>query len=405
MLLAAVATAVPILANPVIKRDPVTTSGTFRDDPSGYMSGFKNPTITSSVGNKAICIEGMIDVTASATNYQINLDEPTSKSAVVQLAVEALQTNSTARQQYVGAATTINGTYGIYSQLCFPRSTDSINSTTLQFLNHGAGFDRTYWNVAPEYSYVDFAADQGYTTFLFDRLGTGLSDHPDPLQVVQYGIQVEIVHQLIQMLREGAVSNHTFANVVAVGHSFGSIQLTGVTSQYPKDVDAVVLTGFTGDNSGMGTAFAGVGLTPASISDPVLFGNLSGGYFTSASIEGNQFFFFREPNFDQAILHLAHRSRQTITLGEFLALDGFKVSANFTGPVDIVNGFNDLPNCFGNCMLPFDKVAAAKEKLYPASSSGSDSYLAPETGHGLNFHYTAGKAYEHIHDFIKKNGF
>lgn len=405
MLLAAMASAVPILANPVMKRDATSTDDTFRDDPTGYMSGFKNPSITTSVGNKAICVQGMIDVTASATNYRINLEEPNSKSAVVEIAVEALQTNSTARKQYVGAATPVDGTYGIYSQLCWPRASDAINSTTVQFLNHGAGFDRSYWNAAPGYSYVDFAADRGYTTFLFDRLGTGLSDHPDPLQVVQYGIQVEIAHQLIRMLRAGRISNHAFSEVVAVGHSFGSIQLAGITSKYPRDVDAAVLTGFTADPSGMGVAFAGVGLTPASVSDPVLFGNLSTGYLTASSIEGNQFFFFRYPNFDPAVLDLAQRSRQTLTLGEFFSLEGLEASPSFTGPVDIVNGLNDLPNCFGNCLLPYDKVAAAKEKLYPAASNGSDSYLAPDTGHGLNFHYTASEAYEHIHNFLRKNGF
>ncbi|KIW13889.1 hypothetical protein PV08_06670 [Exophiala spinifera] len=408
VLLAALATAAPILANPVVKRDATTNGGTgstFRDDPQGYMSGFRDPRITTSAGNKAICIEGMIDVAASASNYKINLEEPTRKSDVVELVVEAFQTNSTAKQQYVGAATPISGTYGIYSQLCFPRSTDSINSTTVQFLNHGAGFDRSYWNVAPGYSYVDFAAAQGYTTFLFDRLGTGLSDHPDPLQVVQYGIQVEIAHQLIRKLRAGAISKHAFTSVVAVGHSFGSIQLTGITSTYPHDVDALVLTGFTADPSGMPFAFAGWSLTPASISDPVLFGNLSGGYTTSASIEADQFFFFRAPSFDQAVLNLARRARQTLAVGELLGIPALGVSSSFTGPVDFVIGANDLPNCFGNCVLPYDKVAAAKEKLYPAASNGSDSYLAPDTGHGLNFHYTAEKAYEHIHDFIRKNGF
>ena len=61
----------------------------------------------------------------------------------------------------------------------------------------GGGFDRSYWNVAPGYSYVGCAAEQGYATFLYDRLGWGLSDHPDPLEIVQLELQVTIAHELI----------------------------------------------------------------------------------------------------------------------------------------------------------------------------------------------------------------
>lgn len=39
---------------------------------------------------------------------------------------------------------------------------------------------RSYWDfsVPEDYSYVRAAADQGFTTFRYDRLGTGLSQKP-----------------------------------------------------------------------------------------------------------------------------------------------------------------------------------------------------------------------------------
>ena len=41
----------------------------------------------------------------------------------------------------------------------------------------------SYWDFVPDnstedYSYVHAAADAGYVTFRYDRLGTGLSEHP-----------------------------------------------------------------------------------------------------------------------------------------------------------------------------------------------------------------------------------
>ena len=71
----------------------------------------------------------------------------------------------------------------------------------VQYLVHGVGFDSrysqcvsvaldratysmcfSYWDFTVDgsdtYSYVAAAANAGYTTFRYDRLGTGLSDHP-----------------------------------------------------------------------------------------------------------------------------------------------------------------------------------------------------------------------------------
>ncbi|KAL9114738.1 MAG: hypothetical protein Q9227_001417 [Pyrenula ochraceoflavens] len=402
--LAASAPAACVLANPMIERNTANQTHV-GNSPTGYTMGFKNPSVQSSVGGHATCISGMVDVRASANNTRIKLEEPANQTAVTELVVEALQINSTIGTRLIGSQNHVSGTYEIYSQLCFPSNTGTINATTIQFLIHGIGFDRNYWNVAPGYSYIDYAAEQGYTTFSYDRLGTGLSDHPDPIQIVQIQLQLAIGHQLVQLLRTGGISNHKFEHVVGVGHSFGSLQVNGLTTQYPDDFDAAILTGFSADNSGMPVAFAGTDLTIASQNQPLRFSGLSNGYLTSAAIEGNQFFFFRAPEFDPAVLDLAESVKQTISLGEFLTTAVLFTAKSFTGPIDVVNGENDLPNCFGNCLLPVNKAAAVKAALYPAASNESSWYLAPHTGHGLNFHYTANAAYEHILNFIKKNGF
>ena len=50
---------------------------------------------------------------------------------------------------------------------------------------------QSYWDFVPDnstedYSYVHAASDAGYVTFRYDRLGTGLSEHPqDTYKYVQ----------------------------------------------------------------------------------------------------------------------------------------------------------------------------------------------------------------------------
>lgn len=186
----------------------------------------------------------------------------------------------------------------------------------------------------------------------------------------------------------------------------GSFQTSGVTLRYPNDFDAVVLTGFSQSTTGAGFAltFAGVELTIASQAQPSRFADLSNGYLTSGSIQGTQWLFFKAPGFDPALLDLAEATKQTLTLGELLTTGDAIGVTNFTGPVDVVDGDADFPNCSGNCLTPHNVAAAVLPALYPKASNGSSYYIAPLTGHALNYHYATPGAYEHIHGFIKKNG-
>jgi pimeloyl-ACP methyl ester carboxylesterase len=223
---------------------------------------------------------------------------------------------------------------------------------------------------------------------------------------VQAQLHVAIAHQLVQLLRSGAISDTSFKHVVGVGHSFGSFQTLGVTTQHPADFDAVVLTGFSTSTAGMLVGFSAGDLTIASQAVPLRFASLPNGYVTSNSIQGTQFAFFRAPGYDPAMLNLLEATKGTISIGEYLTTTSlFAVAANFTGPIDVVNGENDLLNCDGNCYLPHNLAAALKGELFPAASNSSSWYIGPGSGHFLNYHYAAPGAYEHIQNFIKTNGF
>jgi hypothetical protein len=46
-------------------------------------------------------------------------------------------------------------------------------------------------------SEVAYAASQGYPTLAIDALGSGNSDHPDPITIIQYPTLVEVHHAII----------------------------------------------------------------------------------------------------------------------------------------------------------------------------------------------------------------
>jgi pimeloyl-ACP methyl ester carboxylesterase len=373
---------------------------------SSYITGFKNPSIVPSVGGKALCVSGIVDVTVSATNHEFLRQASTNRTELTELLLELFQINSTLPATIFGKPTQVSGTFGIYSQLRFPQDTLAI-SDTVQVLTHGIGIDHTYWNNAPNYSYVDYAAEQGYTTFNYDRLGVGLSEHPDPLQVVQAELEIAIAHGISELLRSGALAANKFTKVVAVGHSYGSIVTYGWTKEYPQDVNAAVLTGFSPSVASAASTLIAQALDLASVVNPILYSELPAGYITSSTITGLQFSFFRWPAYDEQLFYNAWENAQPLTLAEFLSGASILASpnTNFTGPVDVVDGEHDQANCAGNCLSPVDQTAAAITDFYPAASKGSDHYIAPGSGHFVNYHYAATGAYERIHKFLKKNSF
>lgn len=275
--------------------------------PTFNKDGFDGASVASSTGGGAVCITGNVQVTTfTNSNVYLRIPEPANQTVVTEGVVQYLQVNNTGLAVVVnGGPSTVTGTYKINAKLCFPNGwSPSKSSKTIQFLIHGFGFDKSYWDFAKGYSFVDIAAAAGYPTFSYDRLGVGLSDHPDPIQVVQTPLQIEIAHTLIQSLRDGKFAGQKFDRVVGVGHAFGSIQVVGVTDIYPKDFDAVVLTGFTLRYNDISLAVAGLGSAIASQNQPSRFASLSNGYLVTDTLISNQFVNARFPHFDPIRKHI-----------------------------------------------------------------------------------------------------
>lgn len=261
--------------------------------------GFVNPTTVLSVGKKASCVTGLLDVAVTATNQKFRYSGPASQLEATGTVQELVQANSTLYQTVLEGPSNISDTYQIWAKLCVPRHRAEGHSVqTIQLLTHGGALDSGFWDFAPGYSYVDAAAEAGYSTLSYDRLGTGRSDHPDPIQVVQGSIQVEIVHALVQLLRAGRIGGQAFPSVVGVGHSAGTAITLAVTARYPKDLDAVILTGTSASTTYIPVTFAALSLIIANQDPSGRFARLSNGYLTPSTLEGFQLTFFRYPFFD-----------------------------------------------------------------------------------------------------------
>ncbi|KAI4250737.1 MAG: hypothetical protein LQ352_005272 [Teloschistes flavicans] len=356
----------------------------------------------------ANCVGGPFDISVTGTNTKILQAEPANNMAATELFVEIDQANSTLVARSNGGNSTITGTYQIYGKFCFPRDQRlALKVVTLQFLTHGGTLDNTYWDLGPNNSYIDAATKAGYATFSYDRLGTGKSDHPDPIQVVQASLQIELAHLLVQGIRETRFAGRRYKNVIGVSHSLGSGLSVGQTSRYPEDFDAVILTGISTEFTFVATGTASTAMQIANTDPSNRFTGLANGYFTPAPVEqAIQFAFYRYPYYDQQVFNAQVANKQTNALGEIFTLASAYVPAPaFTGPVFILNGQNDFFYCGGDCAYPTDQAASVIPAFFPAASKNSTSYLVPNTGHSINAHTTARQAFDRMTAFIQANGF
>ena len=263
--------------------------------------GFTNPKFMASVGGTAACITGYVNVSVTVSQTKLLYTGPANNIAAVQTVIELVQANPTIYNSTNGGTSTIVGTYNIYAKLCVP--TDLIlfkNLQTVHLLTHGATSDMSYWEISKENSYIDAAVAQGYATFSYDRLGVGKSDHPDPIQVVQAPIHVEIAHQLVQQLRPGTLGARFFPNVVGVGHSAGSAYTRAVTAKYPTDFNATILQSASTESTYSGATYAAFDIIIANTDPSGRFNGIANGYLTqgASSPQSVQFPFYHYPGFD-----------------------------------------------------------------------------------------------------------
>lgn len=122
-----------------------------------------------------------------------------------------------------------------------------------------------YWDVEvkpDEYSYVNAALNHGYSILTYDRLGTGNSTKADAYDIVQAGVEIEIVRGVTELARAGklvsssnvvqstcndtgALVNYVPSKVVHIGHSYGSFMTSGLLARYGNLSDGAILSEYS----------------------------------------------------------------------------------------------------------------------------------------------------------------
>ncbi|KAF2869229.1 Alpha/Beta hydrolase protein [Massariosphaeria phaeospora] len=373
-------------------------------------SGFSSPVFEYSAGSKAVCVAGTLSIPVVGETTNILSKAPANNFELTELITDFTRRNSDTVARYSGEQVSVSTIYDIYAKLCVPthdtKKTDS--PTAVQFLSHGGTLDLSYWDFAEGYSYIDAAAEQGFASFAYDRLGSGRSEHPDAIQAVQVPLQVDLAHALIQQLRNGDIGNMAFEKVVGVGHSLGSALTQSLTARYPEDLDAAILTGHSAFFAGAMAGFASAGWQIAkTLSDRPELGELPNGYFAHAAIpQALQFSFYYYPHFDEKIFFRAMESRGCNAIGETLTLTSVYVPAtDYAKPVLVLNGQQDYFYCQGNCLAPTDVTAEALAVFFPnALKDVSQAVTLPNIGHNINFHLGRQEAFDAMLKFLAGAG-
>jgi len=286
---------------------------------------------------------------------------------------------------------TLNGApYDVAGWLCWQ---GELADQTVQVLTSGITYNHTYWDWPLEpgrYSYVQAATQAGYATFTYDRLSTGQSDHPDALSVT-LSAEADVLHQLIQGLRSGAVGGHAFDKVITVGHSYGSA-ISGVEANTHNDVDGVILSGITHSFAPINPVLFSASIWPAQLDPKFASAGLPLGYITTLPGSRTNLFYYT-PNADPAVIALDEILKDTLTLGQFNTVNEYMQPGSttaITAPVLVAMGQKDILFC-DNLLLSCatDTAVASRENQYFSTQTCLEGYALNNSGHNLNVHRNA----------------
>ncbi|KAK0716800.1 hypothetical protein B0T26DRAFT_871458 [Lasiosphaeria miniovina] len=349
------------------------------------------------------CSNVQFIVSATAQNVKfVSPPDPKNATAILAFLGQALSTGvPTNGTQTVSGDWIINGVY------CKPTVTTRPGGGVLQFLVHGSLYDKSFWSGVGQgalYDYQAFANLAGYHTLAIDRLGHGSNpQRPDPVDVVQPSLSIEIIHQIIAAIRGNTERNaldRGFSKIAYVGHSHGSMLGQGLAARYPSDADASVLTGYSQTPNLV--KFAENKLGPAAVLRPTQYAGQPLGELVS--VNGTTFiagFYGPAGSFDPAVARADVAVQATTSVGELIGAQILGPAPAYVNPVLVATGVND--NYF--CATP---VAACNTILANVHSAvfpnvAKFEYTAiPFTGHVMQLSYSAPVTALRIQVFLDK---
>lgn len=334
------------------------------------------------------CSPVSFDISASADNVQFsNAPDPNNATAIHEFLTQS-QPNGTQR---------VSGTFTIKGIYCRP-SPHVKSRDTLQFLVHGMTYDKSVWSGYGNafYDWQSFALSQGYHTLAVDRLGYGENpQRPDPINVVQGPIQVNLLHNILQRIRAGTLPGvDQFCRIAWVSHSYGSVLGNHIAEQYPTDVNALILTGFSGTLTFPVASFSSY-VSAANLAPR--FAGLPLGYVAMSTASAREEWFYAGL-FSPAVVQHDFNVQNAAAVAEPLSLGITEGPTGFGGHVFVISGDKDDIFCAGPdaCASILAKTGI---ELFPMAASYG-FFVAPETGHCLTLEYSAPLSFAAAHAWL-----
>ncbi|KAI3316696.1 alpha/beta-hydrolase [Xylariaceae sp. AK1471] len=286
----------------------------------------------------------------------------------------------------------VESTYSIGATVC------GMGGPTL-ILTHGIIESKQYWrptfNNSQQYSFVDAAVTAGYSVISYDRIGVGSSSKVNALSDAQFQVQTAVLNAIVEYAHD--TLNAT--KIGLVGHSYGSYITAASASQ--SNVDAVILTGFSGNFSYFGPFVAGAGFRVARTHDPERWGALDSAYLTSSDLYAETYAYYAEPHFEHRVAEWSYNvGSEPFAVAELPTLLSTTIEYGaITGSMLVIQGQYDVSACGGNCVGLLEATAA----LFTGASAVETVDDLP-AGHNLNLHKVAPEAFQMMLGFLKRHG-
>ncbi|KAI2618359.1 hypothetical protein GGR54DRAFT_605157 [Hypoxylon sp. NC1633] len=358
------------------------------------------------------CVEFDVPIPVIATNNYYTMPRVDNNIEAVQWALNFSVWDAPTSAERDNGPKPINHTFNINALLCVP-STKTDKSDILQIAVHGNAWDKRYWDVPvdpEEHSYVDAAIDKGYPILMFDRIGTGKSELPNPYEDVQVATEIAILAHLTALARNGTLLSAATANttsipspqpqhIVHVGHSYGSLLIMGLLLQHATTSDAALLTGLLSSTHMSDVPVATFEHDFAPVSDPARFGQYPSGYIVLTTENTLQKVYFTQATLDPALLTWAEAVALYASAEQAFARSG----PAFRGPVQFLVGEFDFVNCNGDCRGTYS-VEDIKNSTFPEASDVT-VYLQPDTAHALTVAKNSSAAFGVMFSYLDTHGF
>jgi pimeloyl-ACP methyl ester carboxylesterase len=303
----------------------------------------------------------------------------------------------------VKGTTPVTGTFTIEGHYCRP-SGGAEDKNVLELLVHGISYNKLIWsglNLGDDlYDWQLYASNHGYSTLAIDRLGHGTNpQRPDPLNIVQGYLEIQIEHQILNSIRASPENplGRTFGKIVYGSHSYGGWLGIGLAHLYPSDIDALVLTGFSAGVTFV--PFETLQLISASLMKPERFPLTPLGYLTVKEKSQREHLFYGGA-YRKAVVEWDYATEDTWTIGETSALSFVVPPTDYTGLVYVATGMDDLLFC-QTSKATCETVLNETRGLFPAVTNFGYAAI-PNTGHVLMMHESAQQTFAYVHNFLSQ---